>query len=390
MNLNIIKKIINNEATGGILIIIATILALIFQNTILSSFYSDFLRLKSGIVIGDYKIIKPIILWVNDGLMAIFFFYIGLEVKREILVGELSTPSKVALPVIGGIGGVIIPAMIFILLNLGDSFALKGWAIPIVSDTAFAIGILLLLKSKFPPALKTFLLLLAIIDDVIAVVIIAVFYTSELSTLALVLATITICFLAYFNFKRANFPLPYIILGLLLWLFFLESGVHSTVAGVITAFFIPLQTKNKTMLLNKIEHTLHPWVTFFIMPIFAFVNAGIALNLEAFKSLLHPVPIGIIIGLLVGKPLGIFAFSYAAIKFKITNLPKDTNYGQFFGLCVLTAIGASMSLFISSIAYEHSDIYNYADKLAILIASFIAAIAGYLIIKANATKEMYN
>lgn len=382
--MNIIKKIANNEATGGILIITATILALICQNTFLSSFYNDFLRLNSGIVIGEYKIIKPIILWVNDGLMAIFFFYIGLEVKREILVGELSSPSKVALPVIGGIGGVIVPAAIFVLLNLGDSFALKGWAIPIVSDTAFAIGILLLLKSKFPPALKMFLLLLAIIDDVIAVVIIAIFYTSELSTLALVLASITIMFLVYFNFKKSNSAIPYTILGALLWVFFLESGVHSTVAGVITAFFIPLQTKNGTMLLNKIEHSLHGPVTFFIMPIFAFVNAGIALTPDAFKALLHPVPIGIIAGLLIGKPLGIFGFSYLAIKFKITNLPKNTNYGQFFGLCVLTAIGASMSLFISSIAYSHSDIYNYADKLAILIASFIAAILGYFIIRAYA------
>lgn len=389
MNTLIIKKIINNEATGGILIIIATILALVFQNTILSSFYNDFLKLNSGIVVGEYKIIKPVILWVNDGLMALFFFYIGLEVKREILIGELSTPSKVALPVIGGIGGVIIPAIIFILLNLGDSFALKGWAIPIVSDTAFAIGILLLLKSKFPPALKTFLLLLAIIDDVIAVMIIAFFYTAELSTLALILASIATCILIYFNIKKTNSPLPYIILGLFLWLFFLESGVHSTIAGVITAFFIPLETKNKTMLLNKIEHSLHPWVTFFIMPIFAFVNAGIALTQEAFQALFHSVPIGIILGLLIGKPLGIFGFSYLAIKFNITKLPKDTNYSQFFGLCVLTAIGASMSLFISSIAYEHSDVYNYADKLAILIASFVAAIAGYLIIRFN-SQEAYN
>lgn len=379
--MKIFEKIKNNESSGGILIIIATILALFAQNTFLADFYSDFLRLKSGIVVGEYKIIKPVILWVNDGLMALFFFYIGLEVKREIMIGELSNAKKIALPVIGGLGGVIIPAIIFMIFNLGDDFALKGWAIPTVSDTAFAIGILMLLKSKIPYNLKIFLLLLAIIDDICAVIIVAVFYTSSLSWFAIFFASLAIMFLLYLNYKNNTNGAIYAIVGAFLWIFFLESGIHSTIAGIAAAIFIPLRSKDGEIFIERLKDSLHGFVTYFIMPIFAFVNAGVALTGEAFAALFSGVSLGIFFGLIIGKPLGVFVFSYIAVKLRITQFPVNTNIMQFFGVCVLTAIGASMSLFIDSIAYEDSDIFAYADKLSILFASFLASIVGYIILK---------
>lgn len=384
--INALKNFFRSESAPGILIIIATVSALICQNTFLSDFYNNFLRTTAGFIIGDYPIVKPMLLWVNDGLMALFFFYIGLEVKREILIGELSSPAKMALPLIGGIGGIVAPALIFILLNWGDSFALRGWAIPTVSDTAFAIGILMLLKSVIPPSLKIFLLLLAIIDDICAVIIIAVFYTSGLSTTALVLAGITIAALAVLCFLKINSGSVFVILGLLLWVFFLESGVHSTIAGILTAFFIPLKSADGTRLLENIEHSLSGFIPFFVMPVFAFVNAGIALTAEAFAALWHTVPIGIFLGLVVAKPLGIYGFSYLGFKLKLISLPSGANHGQFFGLSVLTGIGASMSLFINSIAYHDSPQFFYAEKIAILLASLVAAVAGFYIIKKYSPK----
>ena len=234
-------RFLKHESIGGILIIMATFLALVCQNTILTEFYNDFLRLKAGITVEDFKIVKPIILWVNDGLMALFFFYIGLEVKREILVGELSSPDRVALPLVGGLGGVIVPALVFAAFTYGDSFAMRGWAIPTVSDTAFAVGVLLLLGSKVPPSLRIFLLLLAIIDDICAVVIIAIFYTSELSNYALIMAGVLIVILIILNLLKVNKKFFYIVIGLLLWTAFLQSGVHTTIAGIIAAIFIPLK-----------------------------------------------------------------------------------------------------------------------------------------------------
>ncbi|MSN95646.1 Na+/H+ antiporter NhaA [Campylobacter sp. FMV-PI01] len=382
-----IGKLLKHEATGGVLIIIASLLALLFQNTILTEFYNEFLRLKSGIVLGEYKIIKPLILWVNDGLMALFFFYIGLEVKREILVGELRTPSRVVLPVVGGIGGVVVPALCFLAFTYGDDFAMRGWAIPTVSDTAFAVGILLLLGSKVPSSLKLFLLLLAIIDDICAVVIVAFFYTSELSNFALIMAGVLICVLFILNVLKVNKFGFYAAAMALLWVSFLESGVHSTIAGVIAAFFIPLKPIKGYSMLRYVENSLKNFITYIVMPLFAFVNAGIPLTNEAFGGLMHPASLGIIFGLVLAKPLGVFAFSYVVIKLKLANLPMGANYKQFLGLAFLTGIGASMSLFIDSIAYNDSNLFFYADKLAILIASFLAAIIGYQILNKNATKQ---
>lgn len=374
-------RFLKHESIGGILIIMATFLALICQNTILTEFYNDFLRLKAGIMVEDFKIVKPIILWVNDGLMSLFFFYIGLEVKREILVGELSSPDRVALPLVGGLGGVIVPALAFAAFTYGDSFAMRGWAIPTVSDTAFAVGVLLLLGSKVPPSLRIFLLLLAIIDDICAVVIIAIFYTSELSNYALIMAGVLVGILIILNLLKVNKKFFYIVTGLLLWTAFLQSGVHTTIAGIIAAIFIPLKPIHGYSMLRDIENKLGGFITYFVMPLFAFVNAGIPLTSDAFNHLIHPVSLGIIVGLVIAKPLGIYGFSYVIIKFGVSKLPSGANLMQFFGLCVLTGIGASMSLFICSIAYHDSNIFHYAEKFAILIASFIAAIAGYFVMK---------
>ncbi|MCI6989244.1 MAG: Na+/H+ antiporter NhaA [Campylobacter sp.] len=381
-----LRNFFHSESAGGVLIIIATVLALFCQNTFLSGFYNDFLRTEAGFVLNEHSVIKPIILWVNDGLMALFFFNIGLEVKKEIMVGELSSARKVALPVIGGAGGVIVPALVFLLFTHQDPFWARGWAIPTVSDTAFAVGVLLLLGSRIPVALKLFLLLLAIIDDICAVVAIAIFYTSELSNAALQLAGIATLILALLNLLKVNKTIWYLMAGIFLWLAFLESGVHSTIAGIVASIFIPLKPINGYSMLEDVMESLHGFITFFVMPIFAFVNAGVALTGDAFANLLHPVSLGILTGLLIAKPIGIFSFSYVAIKLKLCSLPRATSYIQFFGLCVLTGIGASMSLFIASIAYADSDEFHYAEKIAILLASFIAAIVGWFILYKNSKK----
>ena len=336
--------------------------------------------MRAGIFFGEYQIVKPVILWVNDGLMALFFFYIGLEVKKELMVGALSSLRAVVLPLIGGIGGVIIPALIFVAFNFNDEFAIAGWAIPTVSDTAFAVGILLLLGSRVPSSLKIFLLLLAIIDDICAVVIVALFYTSELSNFALCMAFIMIVMMAVLNFLKVNKISFYILAGSFLWVSFLESGIHTTIAGIIASAFIPLKEIHGVSLVKMLIHSLKNIITFVVMPIFAFVNSGIALSGDAFANLAHNVSLGIMFGLVFGKPLGVFAFSYVAIRLRLCQLPSGSNFKQFLGLGFLTGIGASMSLFIDAVAFKDSAIFYYADKLAILIASFASAIIGFKIL----------
>lgn len=299
------------------------------------------------------------------------------------MIGALSSLKAVALPLIGGLGGVIVPALIFIALNFGDEFALAGWAIPTVSDTAFAVGILLLLGSRVPSSLKTFLLLLAIIDDICAVIIVAIFYTSELSDFALYMALIVILSLFALNFLKVNKIGFYVVAGVLLWVSFLESGIHSTIAGIIASAFIPLREIHGVSLAKTMLNSLKNIMTFGVMPIFAFVNSGITLSAQAFANLAHPVSLGIIAGLVLGKPLGVFAFSYLAIKFGSCELPGGSNFRQFLGLGCLTGIGANMSLFIDAVAFGESGAFFYADKLAILIASFASAIIGFKILHAG-------
>ncbi len=383
--MKILEDFIQKESTAGILLIFVTFLALILQNSPLSEFYNNFLHTPVEIRFADLQIAKPLLLWVNDGLMAIFFFLIGLEVKREVLEGHLSSIKQAILPTIAAIGGMIVPALIFIAFNLEDPFALNGWAIPTATDIAFALGILSLLGNRVPVSLKIFLMALAIIDDLGAIIIIALFYTSNLSVVSIVIASISLLVLFIMNRVGVVKKAAYIIVGIILWVSVLKSGVHATLAGVALAFMIPLYSTDKNgkkfSMLKEMEHDLHYWVAFFILPLFAFVNAGVDLRNISINEIFGSVPLGIMLGLFIGKQLGVFGFSWLAIKLKVASLPQNSNWIQLYGVSILTGIGFTMSLFVDSLAFNDSEIYKYADKLAILIGSFLSGIIGFIILK---------
>ncbi len=380
-----IETFLKRESSSGILLIFVTIIALLLQNSALSELYSNFLHTHVEIRFGDLQIAKPLLLWVNDGLMAVFFFLIGLEVKREVVEGHLSSISQATLPGIAAVGGMLIPALVFISINQGESFAMKGWAIPTATDIAFALGVLSLLGNRCPTSLKAFLLALAIIDDLGAIVIIALFYTVELSTTSIVIAAIAITSLFTMNRMRVASKAAYILVGVVLWVSVLKSGVHATLAGVVLAFMIPLNCKSRDgisfSMSKEMEHGLHYWVAFMILPLFAFVNAGVDLRGISLDEMLNPVPLGIMLGLFIGKQLGVFGFSWLAIKLGVASLPKDSNWRQLYGVSILTGIGFTMSLFVDSLAYSDTQIYHYSDKLAILLASFLSGILGYYVLK---------
>lgn len=380
-----IETFLKRESSAGILLIVATVIALLLQNSGLSGLYTDFLHTHVEIRFGDLQIAKPLLLWVNDGLMAVFFFLIGLEVKREVIEGHLSSLSQIALPGLAAIGGMVVPALVFIAFNTGNEFAMKGWAIPTATDIAFALGVLSLLGNRIPLSLKVFLLALAIIDDLGAIVIIALFYTSELSTASIIIASIALAILFVMNRFGVASKAAYILVGIVLWVSVLKSGVHATLAGVALAFMIPLNVKgsdgNTFSMSKELEHDLHYWVAFMILPLFAFVNAGVDLRGISFEQMLDPVPIGIMLGLFIGKQIGVFGFSWLAIKLGLARLPKDSSWMQLYGLSILTGIGFTMSLFVDSLAYNDTQVFHYADKLAVLLGSFLSGIVGYLVLK---------
>ena len=375
------KNFVQNEASSGILLILAAIFAMIFQNGFLSEFYNSFLRINMGVVFGEFSLQKPLILWVNDGLMAVFFFLLGLELKREIVEGEMRNPAQIVLPIVGAAGGIVMPALVFYAFNHADHFALKGWAIPTATDTAFALGLIMILGKRVPASLKIFLVTLSIIDDVCAILIMAIFYSGHLSAMAFMFAGAATLGLLALNLAGVNKKACYVILGIILWVSVLKSGVHATLAGVVAAFFIPLKAKDgEGSMLKQIEHDLHGYVAFFVLPVFAFVNAGISLKGIGLEQIFHPVSLGVILGLFAGKQLGVFGFCFLAIKFKLAKLPKYCNLAQFYGLCVLTGIGFTMSLFINSLSYHDTYEFAYADKLAVLIASVISGATGYAVL----------
>jgi NhaA family Na+:H+ antiporter len=379
------ETLLKRESSSGILLISVTILALVLQNSGLSEFYSSFLHTHVEVRFGNLQIAKPLLLWVNDGLMAVFFLLIGLEVKKEVMEGQLSSLSQIALPGVAAIGGMVVPALVFIAFNQGESFAMKGWAIPTATDIAFALGVLSLLGDRCPFSLKTFLLALAIIDDLGAIIIIALFYTTELSGISIFIASVALVTLFTMNRLNVTRKAAYILVGIVLWVSVLKSGVHATLAGVALAFMIPLTSKDidgRTFSMNKdMERDLHYWVAFLILPLFAFVNAGVDLRGISFEEMLNPVPLGILLGLFIGKQLGVFGFSWLAIKSGIAILPKDINMKQLYGVSILTGIGFTMSLFIDTLAYNDTQVYHYADKLAILLGSFLSGIVGYAVLK---------
>ena len=383
--MNFIEEFIKKESSAGILLIFVTLLALAFKNSFLSEYYTAFLATPVEVRFSDLHIAKPLLLWINDGLMAIFFLLIGLEVKREFLEGQLSTPSQIALPGIAAIGGMVVPALFYIGLNLDDSSAMRGWAIPTATDIAFALGVLAMLGKRVPLSLKIFLMALAIIDDLGAIVIIALFYTVDLSTLSISVAAGALTILIIMNRLGVAKKAAYIIVGVVLWISVLKSGVHATLAGVALAFTIPLNCKNENgdecSMSKQMEHDLHYWVAFFILPLFAFVNAGVDLRNVSLDQMTSGVPLGIMAGLFLGKQIGVFGFSWVAIKLGLAKLPDNSTWLQIYGVSILTGIGFTMSLFVDSLAFTDGNLYQQADKLAILVASFAAGIAGYLVLR---------
>nr|WP_218584565.1 Na+/H+ antiporter NhaA [Pseudomonas sp. CM25] len=369
------------EAASGVLLIVAAILALVMNNSPLSYLYSGLLDIPVAVQVGALNIAKPLLLWINDGLMALFFLLIGLEVKREVVDGQLSKPSQVILPATAAVGGMVVPALLYWFINRDNPAAVTGWAIPTATDIAFALGVLALLGRRVPASLKLFLMTLAIIDDLGAIIVIALFYSGTLSSLSLMLAAGCLLTLVAMN-RLGVFKLgPYMVVGLILWVCVLKSGVHATLAGVTLAFCIPLRTRNaEASPLLALEHALHPWVAYAILPLFAFANAGVSLAGMTIDSFTHPVPMGIAIGLLLGKTVGVFGLTWLAVKLGIAALPAGARWGQMFGVAILCGIGFTMSLFVGSLAFEPgSSEFAGMDRMGILTGSFLAAVLGYTI-----------
>lgn len=378
------------ESASGIILMFAAVIAVIFANTTLQSYYSLLLETPVEIRIGALQIAKPLLLWINDGLMAIFFFHVGLELKRELIEGELSNKKNIILPGIGAIGGMLVPALIYVYFNFDDPVAINGWAIPAATDIAFALGILTLLGSRVPISLKIFLTSLAIFDDIGAIVIIAMFYTANISMTALIIVACCIPVLAFLNLRHVESKSVYIVMGVIMWTAMLKSGVHATLSGVILAMFIPLTSKIDPdhSPLKSIEHDLHSLVAFFVLPIFAFANAGINLSGVGVEQLLHNVPLGIALGLFLGKQIGVFGFCWLAIKLKLTELPQNMNWGSLFGTAALCGVGFTMSLFIGSLAFDETPLtLLFNERLGIILGSLASGIAGYIILRLNLPPE---
>jgi len=370
------------ESIGGILLMAAALLALLIANSPLDDYYRLLLSTGVGIHVDEFEIAKPLLLWINDGLMAVFFFIVGLELKRELLEGQLAKKKNIILPAIGAFGGMIFPAAIYVLINRQDPKALQGWAIPAATDIAFALGILALLGSRVPVSLKVFLTSLAIFDDIGAIVIIAFFYTANISAAALLLVAACILVLAVFNKFSIVSKGLYLLVGIIMWVAMLKSGVHATLAGVILALFIPMRIKNRELSpLKELEEDLHPAVVFFVLPVFAFANAGVELKGISLDQLLHGVPLGISAGLFIGKQIGIFGLCWLAIKLKLAELPLGMNMKTLYGTATLCGVGFTMSLFIGSLAFEETkENLLFDERLGIIAGSVASGLLGYFLL----------
>jgi len=377
------RQMIQHDAAGGVILVIAAFIALIFANTPLSSFYNGMLELPVAVKFGNFEIAKPLLLWINDGLMAIFFFMVGLEVKREVLEGHLNSVEQITLPAIAAIAGIAAPALIYAWFNQNDPVALAGWAIPSATDIAFALGVFSLFGRTLPITLKLFLLSVAIFDDIGAIVIIALFYSADLSTTSLIVAVVGLIALFIFNRMRLSVQGAYILVGLVVWAAVLKSGVHATLAGFAVAWFIPINVNNDDghPMLAHMEHSLHNWVAFFILPVFAFANAGVQLVGTTADQIFNPIVIGIVAGLFIGKQVGIFGACWLAVKAGVAKLPEGTNWLQLYGVTLLCGIGFTMSLFIGSLAFEHQGMEHINSvKVGVLTGSILSAILGAYII----------
>lgn len=382
-----IEKLFHHEAAGGIALMLATAVAFIVANSAWSPAYTETLHLYFSVLLDGEGLSKPLILWINDGLMAIFFFLIGLELKREMLEGRLKNPANVILPGVAALGGMAAPALIFLLFNGADPVHAKGWAIPAATDIAFAVGIVALLGSRVPSGLKIFLLTLAILDDLGAIVVIALFYTAELKANYLLMALVPLGLMLLRNLTGQHRMAPTLLLGVILWVLVLKSGVHATLAGVITAFFIPLKDKYGKSPLHSLEHGLHPYVMFLIVPIFAFANAGVNLSGMGIGDLFQPLPLGIALGLVIGKQIGVFGLTFAMVKAGFARLPEGSNWLQLYGIACLAGIGFTMSLFIGSLSFETDTQMNMV-RMGVLAGSLISAALGYAVLRfAGAPRE---
>jgi len=369
------------EAASGLVLLISAVIALIISNSNFSHFYFDTLSSYLFIGINSFGMKLSVLHWINDALMAIFFFFVTLEIKREFIEGELSSPKQALLPIIGAVGGMLVPALFYIYINFNSPETLNGWAIPSATDIAFSLGVLSLLGSRVPISLKVFLTALAIIDDLGAIVIIAFFYSGDLSIKYLSLILITFIFLLLLNKFNIKKFIPYLLLGLFMWFFTYESGIHATISGVLLATVIPHRKKQKGFsLLTKLEHTISPYVAFGIMPLFALANAGVSLEGITFNSLLMPVPLGIVLGLFLGKQIGVFVFSIIAIKLKIAQMPSNANLLNFYAVGILTGIGFTMSLFVGNLAFVNDIQYIDGVKIGVLAGSLLSTVFGYMLL----------
>lgn len=378
-----IKQFIEQAYFSGFLLFFAAILALAMVNSPFEASYIHFLSFKIGVHIGDESLVKPMLLWINDGLMTIFFLLVGLEIKRELLEGELNSFNQAILPVIGAIGGMLIPSLIFVAFNFHDATALRGWAIPSATDIAFALGVLSIFSTRIPLSLKVFLTALAIIDDLGAILIIAIFYSNELSWMALAFAGAGAVALVILNRCHVTRFLPYLLIGIFMWVCVLHSGVHATLTGVIVALAYPLKDARNPQRSpsHALETALLPWVSYLVLPLFAFANAGLPLNAAILSSVIKSIPLGTIVGLFIGKQVGIFGSCWLAIKMKWAHLPKNANWQQFYAVTVLAGIGFTMSLFIGTLAYEGLSVqYIEMVRLGVLIGSLLSAILGSVLL----------
>ncbi|PWC58119.1 sodium:proton antiporter [Azospirillum sp. TSH7] len=392
MTLGRLATFLKTESASGVVLMIAAVLALLWANSPAAPLYDTILATKLAVTAGGVGLDKPLILWINDGLMAIFFLLVGLEIKREVLEGELSSPAKAMLPGIAALGGMAVPALVYCLFAQAEPGALQGWAIPAATDIAFALGVLALLGNRVPGSLRVFLLALAIMDDLGAIVIIAVFYSHGLVPMALGLAAASAVGLWLLNRAGVRSLTPYLLLGLVLWVCVLKSGIHATLAGVVLAFAIPLRVKGpdgkraEDAPLYCLEHALHPWVAFLIMPVFALANAGVPLDGITPASLLEPVPLGIALGLFVGKQVGVFLAVWIAVHIGVVERPARASWGQVYGVAVLTGIGFTMSLFIGTLAFADPE-HAVAVRLGVLAGSLASALVGYGLLHVAGTRR---
>ena len=385
MLLRVLDRFFSHDASGGILLIISALAAMLIANSIYFPYYDGALTSQFSVLINGEGLSKPMILWINDGLMAIFFFLVGLELKREMLEGKLKNPADVILPGLAAVGGMVVPALIYLAFNWSTPANISGWAIPAATDIAFALGVLALIGARAPAPLKVFLLTLAILDDLGAIIIIALFYTSTLKVSFLLYALIPLAIMIWMNLRGQHRMAPMILLGVILWILVLKSGVHATLAGVITALCIPLTDKWGKSPLHSLEHALAPYVLYLIVPIFAFANAGVVLTGISLSDLFAPLPMGIAMGLILGKQIGVFGATYITVRMGFARLPQGVTWAHIYGLSCLAGIGFTMSLFIGGLSFSDAEMMNQV-RLGVLSGSIISAILGYVVLMATTSK----